>query len=146
MILSYIYWNISPVIFTAGGFAPRWYGILFALGLFLAYVTMKRFYRLEGKSPEEVDILTVYIIIGIIVGARLGHCLFYNTDYYLSNPIEILKFWQGGLASHGAAVGVPIAIYLFSRRKGASSFLWIMDRIVIVTCLAGVFNPVGKFI
>ncbi len=144
-MIAQIHWDVSPVMFEAGSFAPRWYGVLFALGLFLAYVIMKKFYRTERKPVEELDILTLYIVAGTIIGARLGHCLFYNTSYYLANPIEILKFWEGGLASHGAAIGILIAIYLYSRRKGVSTTAtWVLDRVVIVTCLAGVLIRLGN--
>jgi len=145
MIFGYITWDVSPVIFTVGGFSPRWYGVLFALGLLLSYLTMKRFYKLEKKPVEQLDILTIYLVAGTIIGARLGHCLFYNTSYYLANPVEILKFWEGGLASHGAAVGILIAIWLYSRRKGvATTATWILDRVVIVAVLAGVFIRIGN--
>ncbi len=145
MILGDIIWNVSPEIFNTGSFAPRWYGVLFALGLLLAYLVMKKFYRQEGKPVEELDILTVYIIAGTIIGARLGHCLFYNTSYYLANPVEILKFWEGGLASHGAALGILAAIWLYSRRKNVStSATWVLDRIVIATALAGAFIRIGN--
>ena len=145
MILGDIIWNVSPEIFNTGSFAPRWYGVLFALGLLFAYLVMKKFYRREGKPVEELDILTVYIIAGTIIGARVGHCLFYNTSYYLANPIEILKFWEGGLASHGAAIGIMIAIWLYSKRKNVStSATWVLDRIVIVAVLAGVFIRLGN--
>ena len=144
-MIAQIHWDVSPVIFEAGGFAPRWYGVLFALGLFLAYVIMKKFYRTEKKPVEELDILTLYVVAGTIIGARLGHCFFYNATYYLQNPIEILKFWEGGLASHGAAIGIIIAIFLYSKRQGVSTTaLWVLDRVVIVTCLAGTFIRLGN--
>jgi len=84
------------------------------------------------------------MIFGTVIGARLGHCLFYNPSYYLSNPIEIFKVWEGGLASHGAAIGILIAVYLFSKKKKNYSFLWIIDRIVIVVALAGTFIRLGN--
>ncbi len=84
------------------------------------------------------------MIFGTVIGARLGHCLFYNPTYYLSNPIEIIKVWEGGLASHGAAIGIIIAIYLFSNKKKNYSMLWILDRIVIVVALAGTFIRLGN--
>jgi phosphatidylglycerol:prolipoprotein diacylglycerol transferase len=121
--------------------------VLFALGLLFAYLVMKKFYRQEGKPVEELDILTVYIIAGTIIGARLGHCLFYNTSYYLANPVEILKFWEGGLASHGAALGILAAIWLYSKRKNVStSATWVLDRIVIATALAGAFIRIGNLL
>jgi len=84
------------------------------------------------------------MIFGTVIGARLGHCLFYNPVYYLSNPIEIFKVWEGGLASHGAAIGILVAVYLFSKKKKKYPFLWIIDRIVIVVALAGTFIRLGN--
>ncbi|MCB0723241.1 MAG: prolipoprotein diacylglyceryl transferase [Ignavibacteriae bacterium] len=144
-LIAQIHWDVSPEIFHTGGFAPRWYGVLFALGLLFAYLVMKKFYREEGKPVSELDILSVYIVAGTIIGARLGHCLFYGTSYYLSHPLEIVKFWEGGLASHGAAIGIVLAIWLYSRKKDISTTVtWIFDRIVIVTCLAGTLIRLGN--
>jgi prolipoprotein diacylglyceryl transferase len=84
------------------------------------------------------------MIFGTVIGARLGHCLFYNPVYYLSNPVEIIKVWEGGLASHGAALGILIAIYLFAKKKKNYSMLWVLDRVVIVVALAGTFIRLGN--
>jgi prolipoprotein diacylglyceryl transferase len=84
------------------------------------------------------------MIFGTVIGARLGHCLFYNPEYYLSNPIEIFKVWEGGLASHGAAIGILTAIYLFAKKKKNYPMLWTLDRIVIVVALAGTFIRLGN--
>jgi prolipoprotein diacylglyceryl transferase len=143
MILNYITWNADPVLFTIGSLSVRWYGILFALGFYFGYLIMARFFRKEGVPIKELDKLTTYMIIGTIVGARLGHCLFYEPEYYLSHPLDILKVWEGGLASHGAALGIMLAIWIFSRRS-SRTFLWTIDRIVIVVALAGALIRLGN--
>jgi prolipoprotein diacylglyceryl transferase len=104
---------------------------------------MQKIFKKEGLPVELLDKLTVYVALGTIIGARLGHCLFYDPSYYLSNPIEILKIWRGGLASHGAAIGILIALYYFSK-KNKKPYLWILDRIVIVVALAGFFIRMGN--
>ncbi len=139
-----IYWNVSPEIFSIGPITIRWYGLLFALSFVIGYQIMTMIYKKENRSEDELNDLIWYMILGTVLGARLGHCLFYNPVYYLSHPIEILEIWKGGLASHGAAIGIILAIYLFVRKRKDISFLWIMDRIVITVALAGFFIRMGN--
>jgi phosphatidylglycerol---prolipoprotein diacylglyceryl transferase len=143
MLFNSITWNADPEIFRIGNFAIRWYGLLFASAFFFGYLIFLRIFKKEGISVELLDKLTMYTAIGTIVGARLGHTLFYEPGYYLSNPVEILKIWQGGLASHGAAIGILIALYYYSQ-KIRRPYLWIMDRIVIVVALGGFFIRMGN--
>ncbi len=143
MIISAINWDVNPEIFSIGNFSIRWYGLLFASGFFFGYLIFLKFFKKEGLTVEMLDKLTVYMAIGTVLGARLGHCLFYEPDYYLSNPVEILKVWKGGLASHGAALGILLALWLFVR-KYKKPFIWIIDRIVVVAALAGVFIRIGN--
>lgn len=143
MLLTQITWNVDPEIFRIGNFAIRWYGLLFASGFFFGYLVLLRIFNKEGISVELLDKLTMYVALGTIIGARLGHCLFYEPSYYLSNPFEILKIWRGGLASHGAAIGIPLAAYYYSKSV-KRPFLWILDRIVIVVALAGFFIRIGN--
>lgn len=143
MILASIDWNVNPEIFRIGNFAIRWYGLLFASGFFFGYWILAKCFKKEGIPIEVLDKLTIYTAIGTILGARLGHCLFYEPGYYLSNPIEILKIWRGGLASHGAAIGILVAIYFFSKNT-KKSYLWTIDRLVIVVALAGFFIRTGN--
>ncbi len=142
MTLS-IVWDVSPEIFSIGNYAIRWYGLLFALSFFFGYLILQRIFIREGVPVKLLDELTTYMILGTIVGARLGHVLFYQPADYLANPIDILKIWEGGLASHGAAIGIMAAIAIFSavRRK---PFLWVIDRIVIVVALAGFLIRMGN--
>src|SRR5690606_39239927 len=98
-------WDVSPILVEIGPMAIRWYGLLFAAGFLLGLQLMNHMYRLEKRNLDEVSQLFVYVFIGTLIGARLGHCLFYEPAYYLTNPIEILKIWKGGLASHGGTLG-----------------------------------------
>lgn len=143
MVLASIHWNVDPEIFRVGRFAIRYYGVLWALSFYLGYLIFTRFVKKEGLPEGFLDSLTIYTAVGTIVGARLGHCLFYQPDYYLSHPLDILKIWQGGLASHGAAIGIVLAIYLFSRIQKVS-WLYVMDRLVITVALAGFLIRLGN--
>ncbi len=105
---------------------------------------MRKIFAAEGKKEDDLNDLLWYMIIGTVVGARLGHCLFYNPEFYLSHPLEILMIWHGGLASHGAAIGILIAIYLYSKKKADQPFLWVIDRVVITVALAGFFIRTGN--
>lgn len=143
MVLNYINWNVNPEIFSLGALSVRWYGLLFAGGFYVGYLIMERFFRKEKVPVAILDKLAMYMIISTVIGARLGHCLFYEPDYYLNNPIEILYIWHGGLASHGAAVGIIFALFLFSKYQ-KPDFWWTIDRIVIVVALAGFFIRMGN--
>jgi prolipoprotein diacylglyceryl transferase len=142
-VLAYITWNISPEMFSIGPISVRWYGLLFALAFIFGYKVMQWVYKQENKPVSDVEQLTVYMILGTVIGARLGHCLFYNPDFYLSNPLEILKVWKGGLASHGAAIGIITSLYFFAKKKKVTT-LWILDRIVIAVASAGFFIRLGN--
>jgi len=144
MVFSAITWDFNPEIFSIGNHAIRWYGLMFALGFLIGYLIFQRYLRGDKLTTEMVDSLLVYIAIATIVGARLGHCLFYEPDYYLKNPLEILKIWKGGLASHGFAIGLLLALWLYYR-KYKIPFLWLMDRLVIVVALGCAFIRIGNF-
>src|SRR4030065_1362191 len=144
MLLAFIEWSVSPEMFHLGPISVRWYGFLFAMAFVAGYFIMTWVFKREGRPRTDLEQLSVYMIFGTVIGARLGHCLFYNPEYYLSNPIEILKVWEGGLASHGAAIGILTAIYLFSRKKRNYPIIWTLDRIVIVVALSGTFIRLGN--
>jgi prolipoprotein diacylglyceryl transferase len=143
MLINYITWNVSPEIFSIGNWAIRWYGLLFASSFFFGYLILLKVFRKEKINIKFLDELTTYMIIGTVLGARLGHCLFYEPSYYLQHPLKILMVWEGGLASHGAGIGIILTIIIFSRIR-KFSFLWVMDRIVIVVALSGFFIRTGN--
>ena len=141
MIISSIFWNVSPEIMKLGPFSLRWYGLLFASGFVLGYLILTKIYKLEKKPLADLEQLSIYVILGTVIGARLGHCLFYDPVYYLSHPIEV---WEGGLASHGAAIGILISIYLITKKQKDKTMLWILDRLVIVVALGGALIRLGN--
>jgi len=141
---KYFHWNIDPELFSLGPVKIRWYGLAFASSFIFGFLLLRRIFRLEGRPVKNLEKLLVYALIGTILGARLGHCFFYNPSYFLSNPIEILKVWKGGLASHGGGLGVLITIFLYSRNKPEEPYLWLLDRIAIVTGLCGFFIRIGN--
>lgn len=142
--MEHFIWNADPVAFSIGGVRIFWYGILFALAMISGLEIMKWIYKTEKKDPKELDNIFLYVVIGIVVGARLGHCLFYEPDYYLSHPLEILYVWKGGLASHGGGLGALIGIYLY-QRKYSLNFLWFLDKIAIPTAVFAFFVRLGNF-
>jgi prolipoprotein diacylglyceryl transferase len=143
MNLQYIIWDVSPEIIDLGFLKLHWYGLFFAMAFLLGQKVMTMMYQWEGRDEKEVDNLAIYIIAGTVLGARLGHCLFYDPVFYLSSPIEILKIWEGGLASHGGALGVLIALWLYSK-KSNTSFVWLLDRTSLITLLAGACIRMGN--
>lgn len=139
-----INWNVQPEIFSFGPFAVRWYGLLFASSFIAGFLIIRWVFRQEDKPEKDIDELLLYMIIGTVLGARLGHSVFYDPVYYFSNPLRILKIWEGGLASHGAAIGIFIALYFYSRKKPDQEYLWLLDRIAIAVPLAGFFIRAGN--
>lgn len=144
LIFGYITWEVSREIAKIGPLSLRWYGLLFALAFVFGFIILTRVYKLEKKPQTDLEQLSIYVILGTVIGARLGHCLFYDPSYYLSNPLEMVKVWEGGLASHGAAIGILIALYLFSKKKKDQSMLWVLDRLVIVVALGGALIRLGN--
>ncbi|MFN3757970.1 MAG: prolipoprotein diacylglyceryl transferase [Algoriphagus aquaeductus] len=141
--LTYIVWDPNPAVFS-GFDRLRWYSLLFALGFIISQQVMVYFFKKEGQDERLVDKLTIYMVLATILGARLGHVLFYEPEKYLSNPIDILKVWEGGLASHGAAIAILFALWLYAKRTPGQSYLWVVDRIVIVTAMTGALIRVGN--
>lgn len=139
-----IVWDVDPEIFRIGIFALRWYSLLFMLSFVVGLIIFNWIYKQEKKNVADIDQFLIYMLLGTVIGARLGHCFFYDPVYYFSNPLLILKVWEGGLASHGAAIGILIAIYLYSRKKKDQPYLWILDRVVIAVALAGSFIRLGN--
>ena len=143
MHFQIITWDVNPEIFRIGSFAIRWYGLLFASSFLFGYIIMLRIFKNENLSDVLLDRLTIYMAAGTIIGARLGHCFLYEPQYYLAHPLEILEVWKGGLASHGAAIGILVAVGLFAVRQ-KKGFFWTLDRVSIVVALAGFFIRMGN--
>ena len=138
-------WSIDPVIFSVLGFELRWYSLFFLTGLMGGYWMVKKMYAAEGKDVAWVEPLFTYIFIGTVVGMRLVHCLFYEPDYYLANPIEILRIDKGGYASHGGFAGVIVAMAIYARRYKEISFLWVADRVAIAAMFCAACIRIGNF-
>ncbi len=131
MELAFITWNISPeFLHISERVIIRYYGLFWSLGLLVGYFLLHALAKREQYPSLVADKEALYATIGVLIGARLGHCLIYDPVHYLSNPLELLHFWEGGLASHGGGVGVLLALALLARRLRVP-FLWIMDRIAI---------------
>lgn len=147
MEFLFVNWNVDPVILHIGAFQLRWYSLLFLAGFVLGWYIFRWYFKREAIPLKLLDPLLVTLIVGTIVGARLGHCLFYEPEYYLANPIEILKVWKGGLASHGGTIALILAMWWFARKYGRVNgfdFLWIVDRLCIAVCFAGAFIRLGN--
>lgn len=144
MLISSIYWDTSPELCRLGPITIRWYGLLFALGFLLGYLIVQRIFRREGIPENDLGTLLLYVLGGVIIGARLGHCFLYEPGYYLSRPGEIILIWRGGLASHGGAAGILIALYFYTRTRPAQSYLWLLDRLAIAVALSGTLIRIGN--
>lgn len=153
-MILYINWNIDPEIFRIGGFALRYYSVMFVFAFVFSYLLLSKIYKKENISQTLLYTFSFYIFIGTLVGARLGHTLFYEFGYYKDHLLEIIlpfKITNGkfeltgyqGLASHGGAIGIIVAVALYCR-KYKQSFLWIMDRLGIVVALSGFFIRLGN--
>lgn len=143
-VLAYINWNVSPEIVSIGPITLRWYGLLFATGFLTGLYIVRKMFE-EEKAPEEwLDKAFIYIVLGTVLGARLGHVFFYDWDYYSNNLSEIPMVWKGGLASHGGAIAIIISLWLFSKYVSKKSILWILDKVVVPTALAACFIRLGN--
>ena len=141
--LAYITWNVSPIIAEIGPLLLRWYGVLFASGFVISSFVITDMFKKEDVRPYWVDVLTFYMVVGTVLGARLGHVFFYDWPSYREHPWEILKIWHGGLASHGATIGILLAVFIFSVRN-KFDYLWVLDRIVITVAIGGACIRLGN--
>lgn len=152
--MLYITWNVDPEIFRVGGFALRYYSVMFLFAFLFSYLLLSKIYKKENKSLSLLNKLSIFIFIGTIAGARLGHALFYEFGYYKQHLLEIIlpfRITNGkfeltgyqGLASHGGAIGIIAAVVLYCR-KYKQSFLWIVDRLGIVVALSAFFIRMGN--
>jgi len=143
--LAFLVWGPDPILVQLGPVVLRWYGLLFALGFLLSFQIVRSAFRREGRPVEDVETLLVWCIVGTSVGARLVHCLAYEPDRYLADPLSILRVWEGGLASHGGMLGIVTALWLHSRRRPDQPFLWLLDRVAIAAAIAGTLVRCGNF-
>lgn len=154
MLLNYITWDVNPEIFRIGAVAVRWYGLFWAIGIYATLLITTKIFKHEKLPEAWVDKLFIYTVLGGILGARLGHCFFYEwklvadpitflgitfkyENHYLTHPWELLYIWRGGLASHGGAIGILIAMILFNKNVSKKGINWIFDRLLIGVCLCG---------
>lgn len=144
LIFNYITWAPDPEIFSLGPLSVRYYGLFFALAFLLGYYIVDRMFKRENAPEEWLEKLFIYVMVATVIGARLGHVFFYGWDYYSQHPEDILKVWQGGLASHGGAIGILVAIWLYSKLVTKLPMLWTLDRLVISVALAAVFIRMGN--
>ncbi len=144
MAEEFFTWNVSPEIYSIGFLKIRWYSLMFIIGFLGSYHIMRQMYRTAGHHDALVSSLLTWVILGTIIGARLGHCLFYDPSFYFSKPLEILQVWKGGLASHGGFTGVMLAIFFYCRRY-RMNFLWVVDRATIGGLLIAALIRIGNF-
>jgi len=136
--------NINPILFNLGSLNVHWYGLFFAVGLSLAFFISSWIFKREKFKTEDLESIVLYMFIGLVLGARLGHIIFYDLDYYLSNPLKIFKIWEGGLASHGAAIGLFLAytLWIFIHKVKFTKYI---DAISISIPLAASFVRLGNY-
>jgi phosphatidylglycerol---prolipoprotein diacylglyceryl transferase len=161
MMLDFITWNVDPVLVHLGPLAIRWYGLLWAAGIWFTLLIVQRLFKHEKLPEAWLDQLFLYTVVGAILGARLGHCFFYEWqllkepvtilgitfeygNHYLSHPWELLYIWRGGLASHGGAIGILIAMYFFNKNVSKKGYVWIFDRLVIGVAICGASIRLGN--
>lgn len=166
-VLNSIVWNVDPIIFHIGNGGPRWYGLLWALGIYLCYLIQVKLYKHEGCPEDWPEKIFWWMTLGVIIGARIGHCWFYEWHYtndpiqifawninyrnpYLEHPLALLKIWEGGLSSHGGAIGLIIASWLLNKKHFSkhpefhTSMVWILDRLVIGVCITATLIRFGN--
>ncbi len=143
MISQYITWTADPVIIDSF-VTIRWYGLMFAIGFWVGFNIVAKMFKREGAPERWLGILLIYVGVATIVGARLGHVFFYAWDYYSAHPWKILATWEGGLASHGGAIGIIIAVILFSILVTKRSPLWTFDRLTVAIALVGGLIRIGN--
>ncbi|MGE8343184.1 MAG: prolipoprotein diacylglyceryl transferase [Flavobacterium sp.] len=156
MMNGILNWNVDPVIFwITDSFPLKYYGALFACGILLGFYIVRNIYKKENLSLDNLDTLLIYVIVGTVLGARLGHCFFYEPEYFLKHPIEILLPIQKikgvyqfvgyqGLASHGGSIGVITAMILYCR-KYKVQFLGLLDKMAVAVPVTGTFIRMGNF-
>ncbi len=143
-MLTAIYWNADPVIFSLGPLVIRWYSMAFAVGFIIGYWIVEKMFKHEGAPEKWLGTLLMYIVIATVLGARLGHVFFYEWPYYSQHPEKILRVWEGGLASHGGTIGNIIALLIFAKFVAHKPASWVFDKIVIPIAMVGGLIRLGN--
>ena len=154
MLPLYVYWNVDPIMFHIGSFGLRWYSMGFLLAFLLGYYIFYRMFKQEKVDVKYLDSLVLYIFLAVLIGARLGHCLFYEPDYFCTGAhwAEIILPFNlqtgqftgyQGLASHGAAFGILLALWLYYRKYRVNPW-WVLNRLAIIVALGGAFIRLGN--
>lgn len=148
MALAQIVWDLDPTIFKIGSFELRWYGLFFAGGFLMGYQIMTKIFKVEGKPEKDLDALLITMILSTVLGARIGHYVFYEGNHFAEDPMKFLYDMlippYAGLASHGAAFGIVFALWLYARKRKDQSYIWVVDRIAIIAALSGFFIRFGN--
>lgn len=143
MNLLSIVWDVDPIAIRLFGLPIAYYGIMWVLAFLLGWYIIQRMVKHEGVSLKIIDSAFMYMIVSCVIGARLGHVLFYEPEYYFANPLEILNLRAGGMASHGASIGFLVGVWLFSR-KWKTPYIWFIDRLVVVVASGGAIIRLGN--
>jgi len=138
-------WYFNPIMFQIGGFTAHWYGFMYALGFIVGYLYLLFSKRGKALKPQERDALVLYVMLGVVLGGRIGYILIYNLSYYLANPDKLLAVWEGGMSFHGGLLGVAIAVWLY-RKKYKKAYLQIGDIICSISPVGLFFAKIGNFI
>lgn len=142
-MLDYIVWDVNPAIIDSF-ITVRWYSLAFAIGFWIGFNIVAKMFKREGAPERWLGVLLIYVALGTVIGARLGHVFFYDWDYYSQHPWSILATWKGGLASHGGAIGVILAVILFSKFTSKRNPLWTFDRLVVAIAFVGGLIRLGN--
>jgi phosphatidylglycerol:prolipoprotein diacylglycerol transferase len=157
-MLNYIIWNFDPILVKLGPITIHWYGLMWGLGFLIGFELMSRIFKHEKHPKEWADKMFIFMFIGTIIGARLGHCLFYEhwfdwvdtngmlREGYISHPLNLLKIYEGGLSSHGGAFGILTAMFFYNRNVSKKGYIWIFDRLVMPVAVVGAFIRFGNLL
>ena len=143
-MLNFIVWNADPELLHTSFIYIRWYSLMFAIGFLVGFNIVERMFRHDNAPEKWCPLLLLWVVAGTVIGARLGHVFFYEWDYYSAHPAEIIKTWHGGLASHGGAIGVILAVLGYSWVTTKRSPLWTFDRLVVAIALVGALIRIGN--
>lgn len=137
MILDFITWTVDPDLLHLGPLTVRWYGLMWALGFIVGYWIQSKAYQREGIPEEQTEKIFTYMLFGTVIGARIGHCFFYDFEYYSKNLMEVFCVWKGGLSSHGGCIGILIVLWYYAKKVVHKSYLWVLDRIILSVAVTG---------